>query len=457
MQQVLFTIPILKGWMDPTGVPIASFGVMLFLAFTVGTYWGVRRGGAAGLSATQIQDLFLWIVLGGLTGARLLYMYQFSNQFPDQSPLALVGAFFQIWRGGLVFYGSAFGGVAAYGFFYWFVLRRLRVNTWVLADAVAPVLAMGLAVGRLGCYLNCCCWGQVAVEEVAPVPLGGAHFPLLPAHCRDQLVRDEYLQTSTGFALYARERGPGADPRARVLVVEPGSPAAEAGLMAGDRIVRVNGQPNGVVVEVTGERADEVAAAFARGRGEVTPANDKKPTTVYFAEYENYAQALEEVPPRGVTYAPTDALGELARDWPRGRNELALTVRRDAETVELPPFVPRSVGLYPTQLYETVSTTLLMLFLLAYYPFRRHDGQLMVLLMVGYAVHRFVNESLRVEPTYALGLTLSQWVSVGIFAAGVGIEAYLWRTKASRWKPQPLPPPEVPPAAPTGNPSNGLS
>ena len=43
----------------------------------------------------------------------------------------------------------------------------------------------------------------------------------------------------------------------------------------------------------------------------------------------------------------------------------------------------------------------------------------MVLCMLGYAAHRFLNEAIRIEPTYALGLTLSQWISVGIFAAGV--------------------------------------
>jgi prolipoprotein diacylglyceryltransferase len=79
--------------------------------------------------------------------------------------------------------------------------------------------------------------------------------------------------------------------------------------------------------------------------------------------------------------------------------------------------------------------SLLVLFLLAYYPFRRHDGQLMVLLMVGYAFHRFVNESLRIEPIYPAGsgLTLSQWGSVVILAAAVAMEIYLWRTMPSRW------------------------
>ena len=99
-------------------------------------------------------------------------------------------------------------------------------------------------------------------------------------------------------------------------------------------------------------------------------------------------------------------------------------------------FAPRTIGLYPTQLYETVSMVLLILLLLAYYPFRRHDGQLMVVLMIGYAVHRFINESLRIEPSYALGLTLSQWGSVVVLAAAIGIEIFLWRTMPSRWKSQ---------------------
>lgn len=452
MDQVLFTVPILKGVLAPDGLPLAGFGAMLFVAFVACTFWGIKRGGAIGMTPAQIQDMFLWVVLAGLIGARLLYMIQYSHQFPDKSPAALFAAFFQIWRGGIIFYGSALGGAAGYGLFYWFVLRKLNVNTWQLADAVAPVLALGLAIGRIGCYLNGCCWGQVAVEEVAPVPLGGAHFPLLPAHCRDQLVRDLHLQSSAGFALAPRDRrGPAADPRAVVLVVEPDSAAAGAGLKAGDRIVKVNGQPNGVVVEVMGENGEAVAEALAKksDRAQVTPGDAKKGPTVYFEKYEDYAQAVLSVPHAGTTLVETDALGELARDWPRGRHDLALTVQRGAEEVELPPFVPRSVGLYPTQLYETVSMVLLIGFLLAYHPFRRHDGQLMVVCMVGYSVHRFVNESLRIEPAVGLGLTLSQWGSVVILAAALAMEAYLWRTMPNRWAaPAPEPVPPAPPAQP---------
>src|SRR5262249_16726868 len=159
------------------------------------------------------------------------------------------------------------------------------------------------------------------------------------------------------------------------------------------------------------------------------------------------AELLKVAP--DLTPSVTDRLEELARDWPRGKSELRLVVDRDGKRVLLPAFSPATGGLYPTQLYETVSMGPLTFVLLAYYPHRRHGGQLMVLLMIGYAVHRFVNESLRVEPSYGGGLTLSQWGSVIVLGLAVAIEAYLWWAMPSRWKgePQPTPRPAEPQSA----------
>src|SRR5262245_32794307 len=220
MHQVLFTLPILKSWFPPDGIPVYGFGAMLFITFLACTLWGSRRGKAIGLAPERIQDLAIVVFVSGIIGARVLYMIQYADQFPDKSIVGLVLAFFQIWKGGIIFYGSALGGAIGYGLFYWYVLRRLNVSGWRLADAVAPIIALGLAIGRIGCFLNGCCWGQVAVEETCPVPLGGAHFPLLPAHSRDQLVREKALQTSTGFTI----RNTRDDPRSIVQGVEPHSP-----------------------------------------------------------------------------------------------------------------------------------------------------------------------------------------------------------------------------------------
>jgi hypothetical protein len=269
------------------------------------------------------------------------------------------------------------------------------------------------------------------------VPLGAAHFPLLPAHARSQLVAEQYLQTSTGFAVAPRFRAnPYEDPRAVVTVVEPGSPAAGARLKADDRIVRVNGEPNRIIAELTGPE-DKVKAAFALlpdgARRTESAAGRNRAEFEELPTYLKWRMTAEHEAP-GVEIRSTDRLDDLARDWPRGQAQLALSVERDGQQIDLPPFSPRTIGLYPTQLYETVSMVLLILLLLAYYPFRRHDGELFVVLMLGYAIHRFINESLRIEPTYALGLTLSQWGSVIVFATAVGIEIFLWRNVPSRWK-----------------------
>jgi prolipoprotein diacylglyceryltransferase len=471
MQQVLFTVPILKDWFPPDGLPIYGFGAMLFVTFILVTVWGTMRARKIGMEAARFQDFTIWVFVSGIIGARILYMIQYAQDFHDHSLAGMAGAFFRIWEGGIVFYGSALGGAIGYGLFYWFVMRRLHVSGWQLADAVAPLLAMGLAIGRIGCYLNGCCWGQVANEEACPVPLGSAHFPLLPAHARTQLVTQGknvpygFLQTTTGFAIQPKLFGLSYDdPRAVVVAVEQGSEAAKAGVMVGDRVVKVNGRPNWIVMEFSApeKKAGEIEEALKPSAARVTAGEENRVRAEFgdLPEYREGKAALARVAPE-ITPHVFDRLDEVtsAANWPRGKSELTLSVKRAGEdgqslVVDLPTFSPRTVGLYPTQLYETVSMVLLIFLLLAYYPFRRHDGQLMVLLMMGYAVHRFVNESLRIEPAYAWGLTLSQWGSVVVFAAAVVIELYLWRVMPSRWEGQaPGPTPAVPTAPRPVNPA----
>jgi phosphatidylglycerol:prolipoprotein diacylglycerol transferase len=454
MHQVLFHVPLFTERFPPDGIPVYGFGAMLFITFVACTWWATRRGKGVGLGPERVQDMAIVLFISGIVGARVLYMIQYANQFPDKSLLGLAAAFFQIWKGGIIFYGSALGGAIGYGLFYWYVLRRLRISGWRLADAVAPILCLGLAIGRIGCYLNGCCWGQVACEETCPVPLGAAHFPLLPAHARDQLVLEKELQTSAGFAIATRSRLGTDDPRSVVVAVEPGSPATAAGLRPGDKIVKVNGQPNAIVAGVSAEgdgTPEQVKAALddLRKHGARVEESPDHAPRAYFDDYAQFSQAIDRVRQGTlpVRLTATDYLWDLARDWPRGRNDITLGVERKregggTEVIDLPAFTPRTVGLYPTQLYETVSMLLLILLLLAYYPYRRHDGQLLSLCMIGYAIHRFVNESIRIEPTVGgTPLTLSQWGSVVIFVAAVVMEAYLWRVMPSRWATTPAPVP----------------
>lgn len=227
MQQVLFRIPIpFDLW--PTGIPVYGFGLMLFLAFVVSLWIVGRRAEREGISREVVFDLALPIFLGGIVGARIVFMIQYGVPWTQ---------FFRFWEGGIVFYGSAVGGWIGYALARWLSAGRLRVSTWRLADAVAPAVCAGLAIGRIGCLLNGCCYGHVC-----PTGEGlGIRYPLLTAPARD-LVVGRGWQTSAGFGL---EESSSLLPDAPPVIgpIEPQSAAARAGLSRGDIIQRVNGQP----------------------------------------------------------------------------------------------------------------------------------------------------------------------------------------------------------------------
>lgn len=145
MRQVLFRIPGLN-------LPIFGYGVMLFLAFLGSMYLAAWRARKEKLDPEVIYDLALWVFLGGLVGARAFYVWQYWGI----RVMSILDAF-KIWEGGIVFYGSVIGGTAAFFLYRW--IRPFPLGP--VLDVVAPSLALGLALGRIGCFLNGCCYGDI--------------------------------------------------------------------------------------------------------------------------------------------------------------------------------------------------------------------------------------------------------------------------------------------------------
>ncbi|MBX6316416.1 MAG: prolipoprotein diacylglyceryl transferase, partial [Isosphaeraceae bacterium] len=110
--------------------------------------WRARR---EGLDPEQVYDLALWVFIGGLLGARGFYVWQYWG-----TRIKSLLDVFEIWEGGIVFYGSVLGGTAAFFLYRW--LRPFPLRP--MLDAVAPSITLGIALGRLGCFLNGCCYGD---------------------------------------------------------------------------------------------------------------------------------------------------------------------------------------------------------------------------------------------------------------------------------------------------------
>jgi len=131
-------------------VPIRSYGVMLLVGLLAGSAWLAHNARYYNLPSGLVVDLALTALVGGILGARLLYVLLDLSQFAG-NPLSA----FRVWEGGLSFHGGLAGGLlAAY-----LLARRREVHFPTLADAAAPAIALGYALARIGCFLNGCCFG----------------------------------------------------------------------------------------------------------------------------------------------------------------------------------------------------------------------------------------------------------------------------------------------------------
>ncbi len=151
---VTFVLPALD---DGEGVPIRGYGVMLLLAAAAGIWLSVARGRRMGFDADTILALGMEIFVAGIVGARLFYVIEYHQTFfPPGRPLreGLLDAI-NIPAGGLVVFGS----LPAAGLAAWWFAKRRKLPLLRLADCIAPGMLVGLALGRIGCFLNGCCYG----------------------------------------------------------------------------------------------------------------------------------------------------------------------------------------------------------------------------------------------------------------------------------------------------------
>ncbi|HHX86576.1 MAG TPA: prolipoprotein diacylglyceryl transferase [Firmicutes bacterium] len=151
------------------GFTIYSYGFMLALALLVASLGLLRQASREGFNPDHVLEAVIAATAAGLIGARLLYVFLNWELYQGQWIKILFTR-----SGGLSFYGAFLGGLVA--LFAWCRFRKLHFLK--LTDLMAPYLALGYALGRVGCFLNGCCYGTVSSVPWA-----------LPASAADRFLR----------------------------------------------------------------------------------------------------------------------------------------------------------------------------------------------------------------------------------------------------------------------------
>ncbi len=160
-------------------IPIYSYSVMVVTAFFACLVYAYLEARRIGEDKQKVVDLAFYMFITGIGGSRILHVIIEWEHFADD-PLSI----FKIWRGGLVYYGGFI--LAIITVFVFVRYHKLPMGKWM--DLMAPVAMISLVFGRIGCFLNGCCYGGPAPEwlpwavvypkEAMPLKLAGV--PLHP-------------------------------------------------------------------------------------------------------------------------------------------------------------------------------------------------------------------------------------------------------------------------------------
>jgi phosphatidylglycerol:prolipoprotein diacylglycerol transferase len=154
----LFRIPFLN-------LPVHTYGALYVLALLVGMFIAYRQAlRSGGKYHNDVMDFGFWVLVGILIGARVLfiiveYRYYFVDEPFTKIPLGIsIPTVLALWKGGFVFWGGVIGGTIAMIVF----CKKRKIPIAEFADFCAPALALGHAIGRVGCVAGGCCYGSAS-------------------------------------------------------------------------------------------------------------------------------------------------------------------------------------------------------------------------------------------------------------------------------------------------------
>lgn len=382
MIPILFRIPFVD-------IPVHGYGLMMMLGFLASIAWGVRRALRARANPDVILNCGFIALIAGVVGSRAMYVVHNWHEFAHRGDVAAVAwSVVDITKGGLEFYGGFMLASVVTLYYLWAWKHSVR---WYL-DIMAPSAALGLAFGRVGCFLNGCCWGAVC------------HLPWAV----------QFPYGSNAELVHYSEMRPGASlPEELLWTNRSGGtlPISRESIEASDARVRAAIEKTEQVAKRLREAEERLEKGGDAGQRREVAAlqNELKASRL------KYADLRDQMNKYGVSAA---ALRAMAAEH-------------------------RSLPVHPAQLYETVGALLLALFLNALFYRRAFDGQVICTLFIVQPMQRWVLETIRVDnPVDTFGMTISQFLALCMIVVAV-LAYWVNRRLAARsplarvWEPPP--------------------
>ena len=164
MLPILFTIPKIKlGPIALGPMPIHTYGMMIVIAFLVGMWLVRKRAHLYGFQPDKVLDMGFWALIAGVIGARVAFILQELPYYMQHK-----NELYSLQFSGLTSFGGEILAVVA--IIAW--ARKHKYGIVAILDLAAPGYVLGYAIGRIGCFLNGCCYGGVC----SPTLPWGVHF-----------------------------------------------------------------------------------------------------------------------------------------------------------------------------------------------------------------------------------------------------------------------------------------
>lgn len=381
MHPELWTIP-------GVGFHIRAYGLAIAVGIALALWIAVRRARRVGADVSTLTSMALIGVVFGIIGCRVMHYAHYAWESLRSGELS-VGRMVTATGGGEIVGGIVLAVLSAVVYL---AVRRKPIGLYL--DLVFPPMILAMGIGRIGCLLAGCCWGGVC-----EAPAGGKGLAWA-------------VQFPYGSPAYLRAWDDGKLTVPEPLVWSPPKSAKPYPI------------PPEVLAEVNID-GDTALAHFVAVAEKAKAAHKADPEAAETRKLE--AEMQQALAAAGGRVDPNAVWAVLhLRDLREKGTPMTWAELRTLAAQQ------HSRWVHPAQLYDAIACTLMFFVLSAIFWRRRRPGMVVAWGMILYGINRVLQEMIRGDnPHDTFGLTISQFMSLAILAAGVVVAVVLMRRGVS--------------------------